>query len=117
MYQFSGFPQKKVQVPTLYSDTCGTVATPYGNCALPAVHRNRLGFADEPVKGTLFVPPLLEPAFSPSRAAHWILRQGNFEEFSVCKKRNLSFPRFLSKNDLVRVKTKKSKSDKKLLVK
>ena len=82
------------------------------------VHRSRSGFPDEPFKGTLFVPPLLEPAFSPSRAAHWILRQGNFEEFSALKKCNLSFPRFLSENDLFRrktlkeaVKAKTSKSD------
>ena len=100
MYQLSDFSQKEGQNPTLYSDTCGTVATPYGNCALPAVHRNRLGFPEQAPKGTYFVPALFEPAFNPSREAHYIPEKGNSEESSASKKSNFYCPRFARKNAL-----------------
>ena len=100
MYQLSDFSQKEGQNPTLYSDTCGTVATPYGNCALPAVHRNRLGFPEQAPKGTYFVPALFEPAFNPSREAHYIPEKGNSLESSASKKSNFYCPRFARKNAL-----------------
>ena len=77
-----------------------TVATRYGNCALPAVHRNRLGFPEQAPKGTYFVPALFEPAFNPSREAHYIPEKGNSEESSASKKSNFYCPRFARKNAL-----------------
>ena len=95
-----------------------TITTRYGNCAQPAVNHRRDGISEQPPKGTLFVPALFEPVFTPSREAHYIREKGNIEEFGALKKCNLSFPRFLSENDLFRrktlkeaVKAKTSKSD------
>ena len=77
-----------------------TVPTRYGNPALPAVNLNRLGFPEQPPKPTHFVGDVREPAFTPSREAHWILRKGNSEESGVFKKPSLSFPRFVKKSAL-----------------
>ena len=100
MYQFSDFSQKEGQNPTLYSDTCGTVATPYGNPALPAVNLNRLGFPEQLPKPTHFAIDVWEPAFTPLREANYIPGKGNSEGSSVFKKPSLSFPRFVRKSAL-----------------
>ena len=83
---FSDFSQKQDQSSTLEKNTIFTVLAPYLQRMPLEVSLDQKQKFSEPLKGTLFVPPLLEPAFSPSRAAHWILRQGNFEEFSTLKK-------------------------------
>ena len=105
MYQFSGFPQKKVQVPTLYSDTFYPVLTPYLQYLPQEVPRSLESFSEQPSKGTLIVPALFEPAFTPSREAHWILRKGNSEESSASKKSNFYCPRFARKNALFQLKS------------
>ena len=100
MPNFSDFPMKESQERQMRQMKTLTVATIYGNCAPPAVNHNRLGFPEQPLKGTQMVPPLLEPAFTPSREAHWILRKGNSEESSASKKSNFYCPRFARKNAL-----------------
>ena len=105
MYQFSDFSQKEGQNPTLYSDTFYPVLTPYLQYLPYEIHRSRLGFPEQPPKGTHFVPALFEPAFTPSREAHWILRKGNSEESSASKKSNFHCPRLLRKNALFWLKS------------
>ena len=77
-----------------------TVATRYGNPALPAVNLNRLGFPEQLPKPTHFAIDVWEPAFTPLREANYILGKGNSEGSSVFKKPSLSFPRFVRKSAL-----------------
>ena len=102
---FSSFLQKKVQIPTLYSNTCGTVPTRYGNPALPAVNLNRLGFPEQLPKPTHFAIDVWEPAFTPLREANYIPGKGNSEGSSASKKSNFHCPRLLRKNALFWLKS------------